>query len=123
LSTHPMISVVDDDESIRAALDDLLQSLGYAVCTFASAEDFLHSSCPAEAACVISDVNMPQMSGPELFAILRSRGNPVPFIFITAFPDEGISKQVLHAGAACFLTKPFKKDALVEGIEAAVKRR
>jgi FixJ family two-component response regulator len=121
LSAHPMISVVDDDASIRVALDDLLQSLGYAVLTFESAEEFLRSGYLDDTGCVISDVNMPMMSGVELLGLIRGRGIQVPFILITAFPQESIAKQALRAGAACCLTKPFRRDDLVQCVESAFR--
>jgi FixJ family two-component response regulator len=116
-----LISVVDDDASIRVALDDLLQSLGYDVQTFGSARQFLQSDRLSDSACVISDVTMPEMNGVELFEELQRQGNQTPFIFITAFPKESLARQALRAGAASFLIKPFKKDELVECIENALR--
>lgn len=83
-----MISIIDDDASVRAAIGNLLQSLSYAVRTFESADEFLRSDHLDETSCVVADVNMPAMSGVELLVLLRNRGMRVPFIFITGFPDE-----------------------------------
>jgi FixJ family two-component response regulator len=113
--------VVDDDASIRVALDDLLQSLGYNVQTFGSAQEFLQSDRLNETSCVISDVTMPEMNGVELFEELQRQGNRMPFIFITAFPKESVARQALRAGATSFLIKPFKKDELVGCIENAIQ--
>ncbi|HEX3869711.1 MAG TPA: response regulator, partial [Pirellulales bacterium] len=102
-----MISVIDDDASVRAATNNLLCSHGYLVHTFASAEDFLRSADPHDASCVVADVQMPGMSGLDLLTHVRTAGNGVPFIFITAFPDEGVRARALKVGAICFLAKPF----------------
>ncbi len=115
-----MISVIDDDASVRAAVENLLSAMGYVVLTFGSAEEFLRSD-PDNADCVIADVNMPVMSGVELLVRIRERGNKVPFIFITGFPDEAVSKRALGAGAHCLLTKPFEKSSLVAQLEIALR--
>ncbi len=117
---RPVISVVDDDASIRAAIDSLLRARGYAVYTFASAADFLRSAQLAESSCVITDVRMPEMSGVELQSALRKRGNSVPFIFVTAFPEESARLQALRDGAVCFLSKPFDAPTLIRCVEAAL---
>ena len=104
-----MISVVDDDASVRVATDNLLSALGYMVHTFASAEEFLRSTHFNDTSCVIADVQMPTMSGVELQALLLARGQRVPFIFITAFPDETVRARVQKSGAICLLTKPFRQ--------------
>ena len=104
-----MISVVDDDASVRVATDNLLSALGYIVHTFASAEEFLRSAHFNDTSCVIADVQMPTMSGVELQALLLARGQRVPFIFITAFPDETVRARVRKSGAICLLTKPFDR--------------
>lgn len=115
-----VISVIDDDESIRAATDSLLRSRGYIVHTFASAAEFLRSPRFAETSCVITDVRMPEMSGVELQAALRTRGLRTPFIFITAFPEESARAQALHDGALCFLSKPFDAPTLIRCVQAAL---
>jgi len=116
-----LISVVDDDASIRVALDDLLQSLGYDVQTFGSARQFLQSDRRSDSACVISDVTMPEMNGVELFEELQRQGNRTPFIFITAFPKESLTRQAQRAGASYLLIKPFNKDELLGCIESAIR--
>jgi FixJ family two-component response regulator len=119
----PVISVVDDDASVRVATDNLLRSLGYIVHTFASAEEFLRSSQLNDASCVITDVQMPAMSGVELQALLLAQGHRVPLIFITAFPEETIRERALKAGAICFLTKPFDRLTLIKCLDTALERR
>jgi FixJ family two-component response regulator len=122
LSTLSVISVIDDDASVRAATDNLLSSHGYVVHTFASAEDFLQSAHLDDSLCVVADVQMAAMSGLDLLTHMRVRGNDAPFIFITAFPDENIRARALKAGAICFLAKPFAGPALINCIESALKR-
>lgn len=123
LSTLSVISVIDDDASVRAATTNLLSSHGYMVHTFASAEDFLRSAQPDDSLCVVADVQMPGMSGLDLLSHVRGRGNDVPFIFITAFPDESVRARALKVGAICFLAKPFAGPVLVGCIESALNRR
>jgi len=123
VSKHPVISVVDDDVSVRVATDNLLRSLGYTVHTFASAEEFLRSAHLNDTSCVVADVQMPAMTGVELQALLLARGNRVPFIFITAFPEETIRERALKAGAVCFLTKPFDRLTLIECLDTALGRQ
>jgi FixJ family two-component response regulator len=122
LSKLPVVAIIDDDASVRATTDSLVRSLGYVVCTFASAEDFLRSNRLDDLSCVIADVQMPGMSGVELQAHLLAQGNSVPFIFFTAFPNDQIRAQALKAGAICYLTKPFDGDSLVQGLQVALKR-
>lgn len=122
VSNTPVISVVDDDGSVRVATENLLTSLGYIAHTFASAEEFLRSPHLHDTSCVIADVQMPGMSGVELQAILLDRGHRVPFIFITAFPGETVRAQVLKAGAICLLTKPFDRLALIKSLDTALDR-
>jgi FixJ family two-component response regulator len=117
-----VISVIDDDASVRAATNNLLSSHGYLVHTFASAEDFLRSADPGGASCVVADVQMPGMSGLDLLTHVRTLGNGVPFIFITAFPDESVRARALKVGAICFLAKPFAGPVLIDCIETALNR-
>jgi FixJ family two-component response regulator len=117
-----MISVIDDDPSVRAATNNLLNSHGYLVHTFESAEDFLQSAHQVECSCVVADVQMSGMSGLDLLTHVRTRGNDVPFIFITAFPDESVRARALKAGAICFLAKPFAGPALIGCVETALNR-
>jgi FixJ family two-component response regulator len=121
LSHPPVISIIDDNGSIRSATYNLVRSLEYVAYTFESAEQFLRSSHLDQTSCVIADVQMPKMSGIELQAHLRSLGNRVPFIFITAFSVESARERALRAGAICFLTKPFDGATLVECVETALK--
>jgi FixJ family two-component response regulator len=122
LSTLSVISVIDDDASVRAATTNLLSSHGYLVHTFASADDFLQSARLDDSSCVVADMQMPAMSGLDLLTHMRIRGNDVPFIFITAFPDESVRARALKAGAVGFLAKPFAGPALIDSIETALNR-
>jgi FixJ family two-component response regulator len=117
-----LISIIDDDASVRVATNRLVRSLGYAAHTFASADGFLQSPHVNETACVIADVQMPGMSGIELQSHLIAKGCSVPIIFITAFPEESIRSRALKAGAVCFLSKPFDGTILIELIDIALKR-
>jgi FixJ family two-component response regulator len=122
VSRLPVISIIDDDASVRAATDNLLRSLGYTVCAFVSAEEFLRSTDFNDTSCVIADVQMPGMSGVDLQARLLTQGNYVPFIFITAFPEETIRARALKAGAISFLTKPFDRLTLIRCLDTALER-
>jgi FixJ family two-component response regulator len=122
LSTLSVISVIDDDASVRAATDNLLSSHGYLVHTFASAEAFLQSARLNDSSCIVADVQMPPMSGLDLLTHMRTRGYAVPFIFITAFPEESVRARALKAGAICFLAKPYAAPTLINCVEAAVNR-
>jgi FixJ family two-component response regulator len=121
LSTLSVISVIDDDASVRVATNNLLRSHGYTVHTFASAEEFLRSAHLNDTSCVIADVQMPAMSGVELLTLMRTQGYGVPFIFITAFPDESVRARALKAGAICFLAKPFAAPTLIKCLGTALK--
>lgn len=116
----PVISIVDDDASVRAATDNLLSSRGYVVYAFASADDFLRSDRLQDSSCVVSDVQMPAMSGLDLLAHMRTQGNKTPFILITAFLDESVRAQALRAGAIGLLAKPYGGSDLISCIEAAL---
>jgi FixJ family two-component response regulator len=118
-----VISVIDDDASIRVAIDSLLRSRGYTVHTFASAAEFLRSPQLDETSCVITDVRMPDMSGVELQTVIRSQARSMPFIFITAFPEESARLRALHDGAVCFLSKPFDAPTLIRCVGAALAAR
>jgi FixJ family two-component response regulator len=120
LPNAPVISIVDDDEGIRLALNSLMRSLGYAARTFPSAEDFLQSGEVARTSCLICDIQMPNMSGLELQAHLTAQGHRIPIIFITAFPNDGVTATAMRAGALRLLIKPFDQTALVEGVTAAL---
>jgi len=122
VSEIPVISIIDDDVSVRAATCNLVRSLGYVVHPFASPMEFLGSDDLRETSCVIADVKMPAMTGVELQAHLRERGHCVPFIFITAFPVEITRARAMKAGAICFLTKPFDGEALARCLECALAK-
>ena len=122
LPKPPVISIVDDDASVRAATNNLVRSHGYSAHTFASAEEFLQSTHFNDTSCVIADVQMPAMSGVELLIILRTKGHRVPFIFITAFPEEELRGRALEAGAVGFLAKPFDGAVLISCLDAALKQ-
>jgi FixJ family two-component response regulator len=122
LSNLPVISIIDDDGSVRAATGNLVRSLGYVVHTFASAEDFLRSPHLRNTSCVITDVRMPAMSGLDLQAHMLATGQTLPFIFVTAFSVEGDRDRALKAGATCFLSKPFDGETLIECLEIALAR-
>ena len=121
LTKAPMISIIDDDPSVRAATDGLVRSLGYHATTFASAEDYLQSDRINDTSCVITDVQMPGLSGVELQSQLIARGNCTPMIFITAFPEEKVRRRVLEAGAIGFLSKPFDDEHLIEHLQTALR--
>ena len=120
---QPVISVVDDHASVQVGTENLLNSLGYTVHTFASAEEFLRSAHFSDTSCVITDVQMPAMSGVQLQALLLAQGHHVPIIFITAFSDDAVRARALQAGAICFLTKPLDRLTLIKCLETALERR
>jgi FixJ family two-component response regulator len=121
LSNPPVISIIDDDGSVRAATYNLVRSLGYVVHTFASAEEFLESPHLHDTSCIVADVQMPTMSGLELQAQLLAGGYRMPLIFITASSGENARARALKAGASCFLTKPFSGEALINCLDAALR--
>ena len=116
-----MIAIVDDDDSIRSALQGLLQSAELPAQSFASAEEFLQSGQRDQIACLIADIRMPGMSGLELQAKLNSERCRIPIIFITAHGDEKMRMQALRAGAVEFMAKPFDDEALLESVRAALE--
>jgi FixJ family two-component response regulator len=116
-----LLSVVDDDESVRESLPDLLRELGFAARTFSSAEEFLSSDCVDETRCLILDIAMPGMTGPELRLELKSRRREIPIVFITAQKDETMRARLLKEGAAGFLLKPFSDTALLAAVNAALR--
>jgi FixJ family two-component response regulator len=120
VSEIPLISIVDDDESVREAIKGLTRSMGYRAEVFASAEDFLSSGHLNETACLILDVRMGGMSGLELQSQLTAFSCQVPIIFISAHSNRGARGRALEAGAVAFLTKPFSDDALLSAINAAL---
>ena len=116
------ISVIDDDASVRAAMDNLLSSHGYVVHTFASAEEFLRSTHLHNSSCVVADVQMPGMSGLDLLTHMHAHGQNAPFVFITAFPEDSVRDRALKAGAIGFLAKPFAAPDLIKCVETAARR-
>jgi FixJ family two-component response regulator len=115
-----LISIVDDDESVRKAIDALVRSLGYCAATFASAEEFLNSDRLTDTSCLITDLRMPGMSGVELQCRLVAQCRTIPTIFITAFADETTRARVLAAGAVGFLSKPFNEESLLNCLDKAL---
>jgi len=119
--TRPLLSVVDDDESVRESLPGLLGEFGFAAQVFSSAEEFLSSGCVGETSCLILDIAMPAMSGPELHQELKRRGQEIPTIFITGHRDETIRVRMLKQGVAAFLLKPFSDADLLAAIKTALQ--
>jgi FixJ family two-component response regulator len=118
-----LVSVVDDDESVRESLPDLLREFGFAAQAFSSAEEFLASDCLDRTRCLILDVAMPGMTGPELQLELARRGKTIPIVFITAHVDEAVRQGLIARGAVDCLFKPFTETALLQAIEAALRAR
>ena len=116
-----LVSVVDDDDSVRESLPDLLREFGFAVQAFSSAEEFLASDYVAQTRCLILDIAMPRMSGPDLQHELTHRGQAIPIIFITAHGDETVRPRLLEQGAVECLFKPFSDTALREALNAALR--
>jgi len=120
-SKHSLISIVDDDESIRESLPDLLKELGFAAHTFSSAEEFLESGYVDQTNCLILDIAMPGMTGPELQRELTIRRQRIPIIFITAQKDEALRPRLIKLGAVECLLKPFSEADLLEALHAAFR--
>jgi FixJ family two-component response regulator len=121
LENTPVISIVDDDDSVRAVTCSLVRSLGLTAYGFASAEEFLLSPRLNETACLISDIQMPKMSGIELQGALLAQGRNIPIIFFTAFPDEMVEARAMKAGAIGFLCKPFDGRDMIKCLDRALK--
>ena len=121
MANLPLISVVDDDDSVRESLSGLIRSVGLGVMVFASAEEFLNSSHLSDTNCLILDVRMPGMNGLELQRRLAASHRSIPVIFITAHGDEEARVRALNGGAVEYLLKPFSEDALLKGIDKALK--
>jgi FixJ family two-component response regulator len=119
--TGPLVSLVDDDESVRESLPDLLRELGFTAQAFSSAEEFLASDYIGQTQCLILDIAMPGMSGPDLQQELRLRGQHIPVVFITAQRDEGMRPRLLAEGAVELLFKPFSETALLDALNAALR--
>ena len=119
--SRSLVSIVDDDESVRESLPDLLSEFGFAARAFASAEEFLASDLLDQTKCLVLDVAMPGMSGPALQQELSRRRRWIPIVFITAHGDENIRPKVLEAGAIECLIKPFSETALLDAVTAALR--
>jgi FixJ family two-component response regulator len=119
-TAQPLVTVVDDDESVRESLPDLLRELGFDAQAFASAQDFLMSGHIAATRCLILDIAMPGMSGPELHHELMLRGHRIATIFITARADQAVRQQLLARGAVDCLFKPFSEQQLRAALDAAL---
>jgi len=122
MAERSLVSVVDDDESVRESLPDLLREFGFAVQAFSSAEEFIASNFVCETKCLIFDVAMPWMSGPDLQQELMLRRKEIPIIFITAHGGETVRPDLLRQGAVECLFKPFSDTALREALNAALRR-
>lgn len=116
-----LVSVVDDDDSVRESLAGFLRAVGYAVAAFASGEEFLASGDFAATRCLILDVSMPRMTGPELEAELLAGGHHIPIVFITARNEPGLSERLCKRGAAACLIKPFSEEELLEAVVSTTR--
>jgi len=123
LEQTPLISIVDDDEAVREATKSLIRSLGYNAETFGSAEEFLAWRQLDDTDCLITDVQMPGLSGMDLQDRLISGGHEMPTIFVTAFPDAKLERRALRGGAIAYLRKPIEESHLLEHIDTALRRR
>jgi FixJ family two-component response regulator len=123
MDERAVVCVVDDDESVRDSLPDLLQEFGFDARTFSSAAEFLASELVDATSCLILDIAMPEMSGPELHQELLRLGNEIPVVFITAQGDEGVRQRLIAQGASECLFKPFSESALLDAIQGALHRR
>lgn len=123
MSGRPLVAVVDDDISVREAVPDLLRQVGFAVHAFASAEAFLTADVADATECLVLDVGLPGMSGPDLQQELVRRGTRCPIVFITAKGDKSLQTRLLGAGAVACLFKPFSDTTLIGAVEAALWTR
>jgi FixJ family two-component response regulator len=118
-----IVSIIDDDVSVRTALSGIVRSMDLTANTFASGQDFLNSAGLADTVCIVADIQMPGIGGIELQQALTARDIRIPMVFITAYPDERIRAKALNAGAICFLNKPFDGPIIIECIERALSLR
>lgn len=121
MASRPLVTVVDDDESVRESLPDLLQEFGFAAQTFPSAESFLASDLVDQTRCLILDIAMPGMTGPDLQRELKRRGKAIPIVFITAHGAEAMRPRLIEAGAIACLAKPFSDTALRAALDSALR--
>jgi FixJ family two-component response regulator len=119
--THPLVSVVDDDESVRESLPDLLKEFDFSAEAFSSAEEFLASDSVGKTRCLILDVAMPGMTGPDLQRKLARRGQPIPIVYITGRKDETVRPRLIEQGAVECLFKPFSDTVLQEALTSALR--
>jgi FixJ family two-component response regulator len=122
MSSRPLVAIVDDDESLRDATSNLLQAAGFSTATFADAESFLKSAGRPRAACLVTDMRMPGMSGVQLHQHLVASGAPIPIVLITAYASDATRLRAREAGIVCCLAKPFAPDELLECVHAALAR-
>ena len=122
MSLGPLVAIVDDDDSIRAATENLLEAAGYSTKTFSSAESFMSSERRQKVSCVVADMRMPGMTGLELFEALVASGRAIPTVLVTAYPDEQTRLRAREAGILCYLSKPFAPDELCACVDAALAR-
>ena len=115
-----LISIVDDDEAAREAVVSLVRALGFTAAAFQSAAEFLKSCCLLRTDCLIADMQMPGMTGFELYRHLIAAGKSIPTILVTAYPDEAVRASALSAGVRCYLAKPLVPDALLGCIRSAL---
>jgi FixJ family two-component response regulator len=122
LSRKSLIAIVDDDRSFRDSMRRLVKSLGYSVAVFPSATDFLESPTLDSTACLVADIQMPAMTGVELFERLLETGRSIPTILVTAYPDDGTKEHMLALGVECYLRKPLEEALLIECLRSAFAR-
>jgi FixJ family two-component response regulator len=120
VSKSQIVSIVDDDASVRAAMESLVRSLGFVAFVFESAEDFLRSPQVDDSACLITDVQMPGMNGLDLQDRLIAQGSPIPIIFVTAFPEQTIRSRAQARGALALLEKPFRCETMIKLLRQAL---
>jgi len=123
MSAAPLISIVDDDDSLRNSLNNLIRSVGFRAQGFSSAEAFLHSNQLHDTACLILDVRMPGMSGLDLQRQMVADNSRIPIVFITSHGDDNARTRALEAGAVDFLYKPFREEALLKAIDSALNHQ
>jgi FixJ family two-component response regulator len=122
MSEPPLISIVDDDQSFRDSMRRLLKSHGYTVAAFPSAAEFLASAQLPATGCLVADIHMPAMTGPELYQYLIAAGHAIPTILITAQPEDSVRQRMLSLGVGCYLHKPLEEAVLIECLRRALAR-
>ena len=123
MNARPLVSLVDDSESVRESLPDLLRHVGFDVAAFDSAEAFLASDALDRTNCLLLDVGLPGMSGPDLQRVLSDRGSKIPVVFITAQSEQSLRPRLLAQGAVAVLQKPFGDDTLLDAVQEALNRQ